>query len=157
MKVPRSAPRRLPHTSGLALLLLLLGGLGACGVNASDRTQPAPNVSTFEVGTFDDLPRPPRSDPLGDRSDAGGVVTRSYRVTGTSPRQVLDFYVGELRGRGWAPGQPVEMIGSGTFRGTWTKDGNELTVSSTTAPTLGQDDGSAQVDSQYSLSLVLAP
>lgn len=160
MKIPRSAAGRLPHPAGLALRLLLLGGLvglGACSVDAPDGTQPAPNVTTFEVGRFDDLPLPPRSDPLGARTDAGGVVARSYRVTGTSPQLVLDFYVSELRDRGWVPGQPVEMIGSGTFRGTWTKDGNELTVSSTNAPTIGQDDGSAQVDSQYSLSLMLAP
>ncbi len=149
MKVRRSS-------LGLFLLLLLVGGLGACGSKAADRAQPAPNVTTFEAGNFDGLPHPPRSEPLGERSDTGGVVTRSYRVAGTSPQQVLDFYVSELRGRGWVPGQAVESTGSATYRGTWTKQGNELSVSSTTAPTLGQGDSSSQAYSQYSLMLMLA-
>ena len=152
MAAPSALSDPAPRLRWIALVILLAVPAG-CGGDEPDRTQPAPNATTFELGRFDDLPHPPRSDPLGPRADAGGAVTRSYRVVGTAPERVIEFYVEALPARGWAATGPVERLGTGTYRGVWNADGQELTVSSSVAPTLGAGDAAVEVESQYSLSL----
>ena len=152
---PPALSRRLPRWSWIPIVVLAASA--ACTTDEPERTQPAPNVTTFEVGRFDDLPHPRRSDPVGSRTDEAGVVSRSYRVVGTGPEAVMEFYAGALPARGWVTTQPVERLGPGTYRGVWSADGHELTVSSSSATTLGQDDAAIELESQYSLSLRLLP
>ncbi len=129
----------------------------SCGPS-DEGTQPAPAVTTFEQGHFDDLPLPPRSEPVGERSEEDGVVSRSYAVRDTSPERVLAFYSEQLAGS--AVVEPPHDIGVGTLRGRWLLDGRELTVSATREDTLeaierfGDDVG---VITQFSLSLATAP
>ncbi len=131
--------------------------LGACSPS-DEGTQPAPAVTTFGQGDFENLPLPPRSEPLGERSEEDGVVARSYAVRDTSPERVLAFYSQQLP----APAvvEPPHDIGAGTFRGRWLLDGRELTVSATVDDTLeaiarfGDDAG---VITQFSLSLASQP
>lgn len=121
---------------------------------SDEGTQPAPAVTTFEQGDFDDLPLPPRSEPVGERSEEDGVVSRSYAVRDTSPERVLAFYSEQLPAA--AVVETPQAIGAGTSRGRWLVDGRELTVSATVGNTLdaierfGDDAG---VVTQLSLSL----
>ncbi len=50
--------------------------LGACSPS-DEGSQPAPAVTTFGQGDFENLPLPPRSEPLGERSEEDGAVARS--------------------------------------------------------------------------------
>ena len=159
-RLPRRGRRRRRGVGSGALV----AGAAAMSVvfsscSPSDEgTQPAPAVTTFEQGDFEDLPLPPRSEPVGERSEEAGVVSRSYAVRDTSPERVLAFYSEQLP----APAvlEPPHDIGAGTFRGRWLLDGRELTVSATVEDTLeaverfGEDVG---VITQFSLSLAPAP
>jgi hypothetical protein len=125
---------------------------------SDEGTQPAPAVTTFEQGYFDDLPLPPRSEPVGERSEENGVVSRSYAVRDTSPERVLAFYSEQLAKS--AVVEPPHDIGVGTLRGRWLLDGRELTVSATREDNLeaterfGDDVG---VITQFSLSFGTDP
>ena len=134
----------------LATALLLVG----CASDEPDPvTQPAPGVTTFEEGRFDDLPQYPGSEPLGPRSEEHGVVARSYKVTGVVPEQVLDFYRGALEEQ-WSMITPVEKLGIGTLRADWVGEDYRLRVSATREPELDNpDDPANKVVSQYSLTL----
>lgn len=148
---PTSWPKGILMVSGVVVALLV----GACGDDSDDppAAQPAPNVTTFEPGRFDDVPLFPRSDPLGPRSDEGGVVARSYRATGTTAEQVLEYYRTSLDPK-WRLQNPIENIGVGTYRGDWVSDTYRLRVSATDAPTVsGEGDASRNVAAQYSLTL----
>lgn len=151
---PRPARRR----SWLgAVSFAAMAVLAACGDDpANPAAQPAPAVTTFEQGGFDDIPLPVKSEPLGPRSETGGVVTRSYDVRGTTPQAVLSFYADALENDGWVPVGAVEQLGVDTYRGDWTNTESQaqLRVSATDAPALGGDeDRGASVLTQYSLTL----
>ena len=118
----------------------------ACGADDTREAIPA-RGGEFVEGVFDDLPRPPRTAPLGERTAEEDVVSQSFEVRNMSSRQVLDFYVDNLDE--WET-TGVENIGAGTYRGTWTTEDHELIVSSTSAPTLSEDD---EARAQLSLSL----
>ena len=131
--------------------LLLSAGLllGACGDDdVQPEAQPTPVVGGFSEAAFDALPRPATSEPRGNAVEMADTISRSYEVRNTTPEQVLDFYRSQLRD--WRAVQGVEKLGVNTYRGIWTKDGAELTVSATSGPTLSQPD---EVRAQYSLSL----
>lgn len=140
--------------------LLLIGTvvsaviLAGCGAGTDDPVaQPAPEVTTFEEGRFDDLPQFPRSEPLGPRHEKDGVVARSYKAPGASPDQVLDFYRDALQER-WNMVAAVEKLGAGTLRADWTDDEYLLRVSATREGELDSaDDGSETAVAQYSLTL----
>ena len=133
--------------------LLVLTTLGCGTGDRRPAAQPAPEVTTFEEGRFDDLPLFFRSDPLGPRSEKDGVVTRSYKARGASPEQVLEFYRDALDYR-WEMETPIEKLGAGTFRADWANGKYRLRVSATRAAALDSpDDGSNTVVSQYSLTL----
>jgi hypothetical protein len=148
---------RRPSTVTGRLLLatgVIAGVLGACGSGERDPVaQPAPGVTTFEDGRFDDLPQYPRSEPLGPRSEKAGVVVRSYKVPGASPEQILEFYRQALEER-WNLATKVERLGAGTFRAEWVGEEHRLLVSATRESGLdSREDASNSVVAQYSLTL----
>ncbi len=86
-----------PKTVVICALLVFIGS--ACSDDEPEATQPSPTETTFEQGTFDNLPIYPRSEPLGERNEKDGVVSRSYRSTGIAPQTLLGFYADELEAR----------------------------------------------------------
>ncbi len=143
--------RGSPLAAAAGLLALAASGCGSA--DTPPAAQPAPEVTTFEQGRFDDLPVFFRSDPLGPRSEKEGVVTRSYEASGASPEQVLEFYRDALAYR-WRMVTPIERLGPGTFRADWEDGQYRLRVSATQAPALDpSDDGAHPVLTQYSLTL----
>ena len=154
----RVGKRRSPGSGALVAGAVAMSLVFASCSPSDEGTQPAPAVTTFEQGDFDGLPLPPRSEPLGQRNEEDGVVSRSYAVRDTSPELVLEFYSQHLPASAVVE-QPHE-IGVGTLRGRWLLDGRELTVSATVEDTLeaierfGEDVG---VITQLSLSLGPAP
>ncbi|MDP9019389.1 MAG: hypothetical protein M3N25_01070, partial [Actinomycetota bacterium] len=73
---PHRRPRRVALVIVAATLLLVAG----CGADSDEGTQPRPDVTTFEEGTFDDIPLVPESDPLTPPNEEDGVDARSYVV-----------------------------------------------------------------------------
>lgn len=128
--------------------------VSGCGPTRSHPVaQPAPGVTTFQPGNFDDLPLVPRSDPLGPRHDTGGTAVRSYKAVGTTPENVLHFYQGAL-GSGWHLVGGINQVGVGTYQADWENGQYHLRVSATNAPTLNQQDPAASdAIVQYSLTL----
>ncbi|WP_421119732.1 hypothetical protein ACE2AJ_20660 [Aquihabitans daechungensis] len=140
--------------SGL-IVVLTLASLGACSSDGeAPATQPAPQVSTFGQGDFDDIPLHPRSEAIGRRSEKDGVVTQSFGVRGATPSQILAFYERGLEPPSWTQIGGVERVGTTTVRGEWRKDGRTLRISASEAPNVpdGQPSSTA-VTSQYSLVL----
>lgn len=133
------------------LLSLMLPGCGAGGRHPV--AQPAPGVTTFEPGRFDDLPQYPRSEALGPRNEQEGVVARSFKVQGASPDQIMTFYRDALRPP-WRMITQIEKLGVGTLRADWVGDDYRLRVTATRESELDQtDDAATSVVAQYSLSL----
>lgn len=147
---------RLSHQTMLVVsLAVLVTGCGGGGnENPATRAQPSPNVTTFEPGVFDEIPRHPRSEPVGERSDENGVITRSFAVRDAEPTTVLQFFEDRLSADWELVSQPQE-IGVDTYRGTWARDNWILTISATRAETVDADSDAAQGTyfSQYSLNL----
>jgi hypothetical protein len=136
----------------VALVALLL--VAACGDGGPPEAQPAPGVSTFEVGRFEDLPLHPRSDPVGTRSETDGVTTQSFVTDGVTTRDVLEFYERVLPERGWVPIGQIERTGPDAHRGDWQQDGWSLQVSASDAAALDTGGQVAdEVTTQYSLIL----
>lgn len=138
--------------TGVALLVVVAAG--ACRAEEPEpATQPAPDVTTFEPGKFDDLPLFPRSDPLGPRTDEDGVVARSYRAVGTTAREVVEYYRSTLA-TDWTLASAPEQLGPRTYRADWVTDEYRLRVSATEGETLESGDTpSAEEAVQYSLTL----
>ena len=147
--------RSLPLAATLALVVVT-GACGNPGGGPSPQAQPTPNVTTFEVGRFDNLPLFPRSDPLGPRNEKAGVVARSFVARGTTPDQVLDYYRRSLSDD-WRLLKAPGKIGVGTYRGDWTSGNWQLRVSATEEPELDPDNASKDVTVQYSLTLTPLP
>lgn len=59
---------------GAVAIALAAATAGCGGTTSSDSpsAQPTPNVTTFEPGRFDDLPRFPRREPLGPKNGSYG-------------------------------------------------------------------------------------
>ena len=136
---------------------LVLGALAVAGCGrdeAREGTQPAPGTNTFEQGVFDDLPRFPRSEPLGPRTEEAGTVSQSFRAEGVTPEGVLDYYETALEG--WEP-VPEAARTAAPFRQRWARDDWTLVVSASEAPALPDQTPTASgpVATQY--SLVLSP
>lgn len=155
----RWAPRpgfsaRATRVTSLGLLVVVALGSHACaGAASREGTQPAPDVTTFEQGVFDDVPRFPRSEPLGSRSEKAGVVAQSFRAFGASPRAVLEYYARSLAG--WQQVEPITRTGTVDFRARWATDRWTLLVTAAPAPTTS-DGNQADVPepkTQYSLTL----
>ncbi len=121
--------------------------------DADPVAQPAPDVTTFEQGRFDDLPQFPRSEPVSARAEERGVIARSYKATGASPQQVMDFYRQALGDR-WRMVSGIEKLGVGTLRADWVDEDYRLRVSATTESGLdSRNDASETFVTQYSLTL----
>ncbi len=148
------AARMTGARAGAILAVVAAVLLGACASEEPDPVaQPAPDVTTFERGLFDDLPRFPRSEPLGPRNEEDGVIARSFKVPGAAPEQVLEFYRHALE-ENWTMLAPVERLGVGTFRADWLSDDYRLRVSATRESELdSRQDASNTVVAQYSLTL----
>ncbi len=146
----RDRARRLVLLPAAALMVLLVG----CRADDSNpRAQSTPGVTTFEQGRFDDLPQFPRSQPLSARAEERGVIARSYKATGASPQQVMEFYRDAL-GQRWTMVTGIEKLGVGTFRADWVGEDYRLRVSATAEPELdSRNDASQTVVTQYSLTL----
>lgn len=145
---------RAGRAASLTLLFAVALVTAACGGTDSDEgTQPAPAVTTFEQGVFDDIPLFPRSEPLGPRHEEDGVVAQSFRAYGTTPRGVLEHYVGSLPA--WDLVEPVTPTGTTTYRARWVRDGWSLLITSGPAPATS-DGNQADVPephTQYSLTV----
>lgn len=134
----------LAATLAIGLAAAACGGRGAPGPEA----QPGPDVTTFVEGEFDQLPRYPRSEPAGNRSEKAGTTAQTFRVENATAEQILDFYAGNLNG--WEQVEAPHRVGSGSYRGVWQRGDRRLTVSAARAPTAGDE---KEVVSQFSLSL----
>ncbi|MDP9403498.1 MAG: hypothetical protein M3P85_09215 [Actinomycetota bacterium] len=134
----------------LAAAFAVAVSLPRCGDTRSEdpEAQPAPGVTRFAEGEFDQLPRYPRSDPASDRTEKADSTARSFKVRNASPQQILDFYASRLEG--WRPLEAPREIGKSTYRGVWTKEDRRLTVSAAPAPGFAEPD---EVVSQYSITL----
>lgn len=153
-------PSRFQLQCLLAAVALAVVAVG-CGGGTGDRTtgaQPSPGVTTFEPGIFDEIPRPPGSEPLSERNEKDGVIAQSFSARDVRPSGVLEFYENRLEGT-WALVSQPQEIGVDTYRGTWARDNWILTVSATPAQTVDADPPAAQGTyfSQYSLSLARRP
>ena len=145
--------RTLAHlVLGAVAPVVLLVGFGEDG-DAADgpAAQPAPAVTTFGQGSFEDLPLPPRATPVSERAEEDGVVSRSYEVRNSGPDALLSFYRDALAEHPVV--EEPEEIGVGTHRGRWDLDGRQLTVVAQTAETLDDNPGAPEVLTQLSLSL----
>ena len=145
--------RRSLRRTGITLtaVLVLVAGCGDGSADGGPAAQPAPEVSTFEQGDFDDLPLPPRHTPVGERVEEDGVVSRSFEVRNMAPEAVLDWYAEALAA--FEVLEAPERIGVGSYRGQWDLAGRELTVAAQSAETLADNPGAPEVLSQLSLSL----
>lgn len=133
----------------LLLPAVALALLAACGGHERPQARPTAGETAF-ASEFDDLPRHPRSEPLGERTEKDGVTARSFKVTGATPEEVLEWYLGNLRG--WQLREQPAAIGQGTYRGRWARGAHFLVVSASEAPTLSSEAGD-DAPAQYSLSL----
>ena len=130
--------------------------VAACGADSDEGTQPRPDVTTFEEGTFDDIPLVPESDPVTPPNQEDGVATRSYVARNTKPAEVLEFYEKQLAE--FTVVSAPEQIGEGTYRGRWQLDGGRvLTVSATPGESLQSGDSAYAGEFLAQYSLTLAP
>ncbi len=143
-------PRQALVAAAVLMSLVLVG----CGPRDPDPVaQPAPGVTTFEEGRFDNLPQYPRSEPLGPRHEKDDVVARSFKVRGASPDQILNFYRDALKER-WRMVTGVEKLGVGTLRADWVDDEYRLRVSATRENKLDdRGDAGTSAAAQYSITL----
>ncbi len=136
----------------LALTVAIAGCRSGASEESTGDAQPAPDVSVFRDGFFDQIPRYPRSQELGSAVEEGDVVSQSFTVSNASPRRVLEYYASNLTG--WDLVEPIHPLGPGdeAFRGAWEKDGRHLRVSASSAPTVEADDPERPMI-QYNLQL----
>lgn len=120
--------------------------VAACGSTGHSPAQPAPGVTSFAGGAFDQVPRYPRSEPLGARNDTGDLSQQTFKATGTTPEQVIDWYGAHLDG--WKVLEAPHKTGATDFAGRWEKGGRTLRVTTGPAPTVG-----SETTVQYSLLL----
>lgn len=134
-----------------ATVLVLI--FGNCRPSNPPETQPAPNVTTFEEGTFDNLPLVPRSQPFGARSETAGVITRTYRATGVTPDGVIAFYERALPPHGWQAAESSQRTDT-SWRADWVTSAWRLEVTSVPVP---DRDNPAATETVVQYSLVLRP
>lgn len=106
-----------------------------CGSGGHPRAQPAPGVTAFTGGAFDQIPLFPRSEPLGARNNTTTISQQSFQATGADAEQVVDWYRDHLNG--WTVIQAPHGTGATDFAGEWEKGDRRLRVTAGPAPTLG--------------------
>ncbi|HEV2766420.1 MAG TPA: hypothetical protein VGV63_01780 [Acidimicrobiales bacterium] len=138
----------MPLVIGVSLLV------AGCGTDSDKGAQPRPDVTTFEEGSFDNIPLVAESDPVTPPNEKSGVDSRSYVVRNTTPAEVLEFYEQQLAESTLVSGP--EEVGNDTYRGRWELEGGRvLTVSATPGGTFEQGESAqaGELLTQYSLSL----
>lgn len=80
---------------------------------------------------FEGLPKVPGSHALHPRQESSRAVTRTFEVTGKSPRAVMTYYQNHLDADLWAPISPPGDSGRSTRRGRWSGRGVNLVISAT--------------------------
>lgn len=125
--------------------------LAGCGDGDRPEAQPAPDVTRFVEGSFEDVPLFPRSEPVSQRHEKNDTTAQSYKARNTTAEQVLRFY--DERLPGWQQLGPVEKVGATAYRGEWVRGGRRLLVSAAPAPGLGESDEIEAPVVQYSLTL----
>lgn len=151
-----TAPGLRRATVGLAVACgvsaLVLTG---CGDGDPPEAQPAPGVTRFVEGAFEDIPLFPRTEPVGARHEKNDTTARTYKARNATAEQVLRFY--DERLPGWHQVGPVEKVGATAYRGEWMRDGRRLLVSAAPAPGLAASDEIDAPVAQYSLTLTQTP
>ncbi len=132
------------NLAGLAGALALAVVAVGCGSGTSRPAQPAPSVTAFTGGAFDQLPRYPRTEPIGTRNDSGAISEQSFTATGATPEQVLNWYGDHLSA--WTVVDAPHKTGAADFAGEWTMGDRRLRVTAGPAPTIG-----SETTVQYSL------
>lgn len=121
----------------LLLALAVAVSVAGCDMGGDDPSidaQPSPEVTTFEPGLFDALPRYPRSEPISERTEEDGVISQSFAARDTAPGQVLQYYRERLAD--WDLVDQPQDIGEGTYRGIWARESWTLTISATPGETV---------------------
>ncbi len=134
------------------LALVALAGCGGGGGSAASSTsaQPQGTTGAFGIPGLSGLERYPRSRAAGPVAHGpGGVLARTFTVTGAEPRQIFQFFVSTLPREGWTavPGDTSGPV----LRGLWQRRSKTLVVAISAAPTVSA--GSNEAVSQYSFVL----
>lgn len=128
------------------LVLVVSACSSSSGSNATN-----PKASNFGTGRFEGIPLLDHTDPVGARTDRGGEITRSYKTTGFTTKQILDDYRTLLRSRGWTADGAAKKIGPDAYRGAWTRKGHQLVITASGAG--GLNPKTNQAAEQYNLML----
>jgi hypothetical protein len=140
------------------IVLALLGALlGACGDDDDARPsvgdQPAPDVTTFQPGAFDDLPMISGSRPLGPRREQGAISVRTFAVTNLEPVSIINFYDSHLVG--WTR-IDRDALGTGV-RARYGNGDRALEVTAIPAPTAETATNSSKPVGGYQYTLLYGP
>lgn len=129
---------------GVVLVVLAIATtlLAACG---SDSKQTSTTTACVGGGSFGDVPSPGSLTPTGPATTSG-TTTQSFQVDGMDAASTFELYERELPAEGWTQ-QQAGPSGGADFRGVWTRDQVQLTVS--TAP-IGQSGDRCQLSLQSS-------
>lgn len=144
------------HSAALAFVIVAAVGAAGCGDDerADTQSQVGPDVTAFVGATLDDIPVPPRAEPLGPAQEArDGIRVRSWKVRDSTVADVMEFYRDVLSSRRVV--MPVEDApgAAEVLRGEWLLEDGILRVTAQAAPTVDEADGSPFVQ----LSLQLTP
>jgi hypothetical protein len=137
-------------SAALAAGVALAAVLSACGDDDLEPGAPE-DAAVVDLGRFDDLPRFPRSEEYGPRTEDDGVVSRSFRARGASVERIMEFYDDALTEAGWTPAEPVHRE-DGPGRDDYVMGGHRLEVSAIDVEDRDGDGGNQAVV-QYSLVL----
>lgn len=137
----------------VALLLGTTAGAACGGDDQGPEAQPDPDASRFVEGDFDDLPRYPRSEPFGPKSEKRGIITQSFRATGATPDAVIEYFRTAMQQRGWEPAEPVFRDDTAS-RVDFVTDEHRLEVSAVVADA---NDSESTDNAAVQYSLVLRP
>jgi hypothetical protein len=111
--------------------------------------QPAQPGQGFQSGAFAGLPLPGGSQPVNAPQETHQGTLRSWKVTGVTPEQVLQFYAEQLPPEGWTVAEGPGASGATDWAGTRAKADQVLRV---TASPFEGDAGQSHV-SQLNLQL----
>ena len=128
------------------LMVALVVLTTSCSSGDAD-TQPRNDVQDFGEGRFDEIPRFPRSTPMGRETEVGEHTARNFTAQGATTQQVLSFYDGRLEQ--WRRIVPVHEQEK-TWLGEWQRGDMQLRVTAAPAPAL---EGPYEAIVQYSLEL----
>ncbi|MBW3536824.1 MAG: hypothetical protein KY395_03520 [Actinobacteria bacterium] len=143
--------RQVLKVTTLVMLAVLGTAVAACGSDTGSETQPAPDVTTFTEGDFEELPLYPDSEPIGSRTETDGVVARSYKVRDVTVDMVIAFYDERLQAAGWQRAEPA-LRENTEHRADFVNDSYRLELSA--QPIRAPEDPPTQLQVvQYSLVL----